>query len=199
MPTYHDATNQLVTDTAQPVRASRLESEVLVPLAQTLITLLFVALDVLLWTWRPLAGAVGCVALFVWGWRILRSDRLMWRLERLTQHDLTGDGSIGQPPASAIALINPVVARTTAGNWQPVHSDQERMTQFVLRCDLHGTSEKNHGVKPGSVAHTNYVECRDALFALGVAAWRDWERPTLGWRLTVDVATATELVRKHVF
>jgi len=186
--------------TSAPLRSSRVESEVVVPFLQTAITLLFIALCAGLWLWRPLAGALGTVALLVWAWRMLRSDALMWRLERMTGADMTGDGVVGKP--GAITLYNPAVARTkvahAAAQAQDEHSDQERMLTFVKLCYLKGTSEAAQGIKPNTAARDNYVECRDALLALDLAYWRNPAVHSAGWEMALaDAQDALDIVEYH--
>lgn len=185
-----------------PLRVSRVESEVIVPLLITLISAVIVALGLGIAAWRyawsadvPLWGFVGVLGL-VWAWRLLRSDRLMWQLERMTGHDIDGDGQTGKP---GITLLDPAVARQRAQSetlTQRQESAQAELIAFVGRCVASGTSESDLGIKPGR--RGDYVECRDALLTLGIATWNDPNRRAAGWSLAVSSDVAAQIIEDHV-
>ena len=82
---------------------SRVDSEVIVPLLQTGITALAVTFVLVFIAWRkdlawdvPVWGGAATFCI-MWVWRILRSDALLWRLERITGRELDGKPGIGKP------------------------------------------------------------------------------------------------------
>jgi hypothetical protein len=185
-----------------PLRVSRVESEVIVPLLQTAITAGIVAVGLAVLTWRldwswdvPIIGFVGVLAA-MWAWRLLRSDRLMWALERMTGEDLNHDKAIGKP---GITLFNPEAARQEArghAQQQQSESAKSELIAFVGRCAVSGTSEGSLGIAPGR--RGDYVECRDALLHLGIAEWTDPQRRSAGWRLVVAPEIAAQIIEQYV-
>jgi hypothetical protein len=179
-----------------PVGPSRVETHVFVPFLQAIITMALIALDVLLWQWRPIAGAVGAVGLLMWGWRLLLGDRLLWKLETLTGHELTGDNVIGKP--GPVGLLNPGAARRDVTTQAALVSDVPRMNEFVARCFYEGPSEQAQRIRPNTADRTNYVECRDALLGLGLARWRNETNHSAGWEMILDIEKTLDVVAQHV-
>ena len=65
------------------------------------------------------------------------------------------------------------------------------MTAFAVRCYTYGTAEAAQRIQPTPKSRDNYVECRDALLALGLARWRNEANHSAGW----DIETGS---RAHV-
>lgn len=183
-------------ETTAPLRASRVESEFVVPVLQTVFSAVLLTLCIVLWSWLPAAGLVATAALVMWGWRLLRSDKLLWQIERLTRHDLDGDGVAGDP---IMTVVNPVDARHTAAN-NPLRNTaaaQQSLTAFVYLCaSVPRPTEEALGIPTGDRA--GFVKYRDKLMDLGIAAWDNPERHSAGWHLAVTPDIAAGIIEKHL-
>jgi hypothetical protein len=193
----------VTVSTSSPLRASRVESEVVVPFLQTLITASVVGICLGLlaflagWRWPVAAAGVALTMLSMWVWRVLRSDRLLWQIERLTHHDLDGDGMQGEPPE--FGLLNPRLARRTAAQHplRDTGAAQRSLIAFVYLCaSVERPTEEALGIPTGDRA--GYVNYRTKLFDLGIAAWNDPDRHAAGWHLAVTTETAAALIEKHL-
>ena len=204
-----DATDDAPVSEYERRKAQRLvtwESDVKVPVAQAGMTALaFGIMAALLawafgWSWRvPIVVTALAVAL-AWLWRLRLVDGLLWEIETIAQRDVNHDGRIGKP-AQGFTVANPHVARQTAQrSARENEAEQQRaaLVAFVHRCYVVGCSEAAHGVKATGPDREAYVKARDVLLALGVAAWRNPERPRAGWTLAVTEAEALALVSEHV-
>lgn len=110
---YHKAT---------PTRAASIESDVLVPLAQSAIFgalagLVSIALP--LWVkgwswWSPAAIALGVTAL---AWWVIAQDhrRALWTIEEMTSYDIDGDGQAGPPAPPAPPITLEIVHKSQGG------------------------------------------------------------------------------------
>jgi hypothetical protein len=179
-----------------PIGESRLTTHVIVPIAQALCTMCLIGVTLLLWEWRPVAGVIGAVGLIVFAWRILLGDRLLWRLETITGRELDGIPGIGKPGPPT--LLNPGESRRDVSQQETRTSDVPRMKEFVTRCFYEGTSEGAQHIKPNTAERDNYVECRDALLALGLAHWRNEANHSAGWDVVLDIEKTLAKVEKHV-
>lgn len=187
-------------------RAVSLETDVKVPLAQAVITAgaLGVMAGLLAWafawSWRVPVVVMALGLAIAWLWRLRLVDALLWEVETVTGRDVNGDGRVGRP-ARAYTVANPHDARAAAQRSQlERQAEQERaaLVTFVHRCYTAGTSEAAHGVKATGPDREQYVKARDVLLSLGIAAWRNPERPRAGWVLAVSEAEALALVSEHV-
>jgi len=201
-PTSAPAEPPFMVSTTEPLRASRVESEVVVPFAQTVLTALLAAGCIGLFAWRVEAGIFGVVVLVVWGWRILRSDALMWRLARVTGRDITGDGSIGQPDPQ-LTVYNPADARRkAAAAGLPVRNVErvrESLTAFVYLCASAPDGKPTEDaldIPTGD--RKGYVAYRDKLMTLGIADWDNPTRHSAGWHLCVAPEDAARIIAQHV-
>jgi hypothetical protein len=181
-----------------PVGESRLTTHVFVPFLTAVITMAFIAADMLLFQWRPVAGVVGAIGLAVFVVRVILADGLLTRLETITGRELDGVPGIGKP--SPLALLNPEQARRDVAKLASAAepSDVPRMTAFVTRCFTMGTPEAKQGIRPNTKERDNYVECRDGLIALGLACWRNPANHDSGWDMVLDAETTLAIIEKHV-
>jgi len=163
----------------------------------TMAGLLSWALD---WSWRVPVAVLALSLGGAWLWRLRFADNLLWTIETLTRHDLTGDDQVGAPqPAPAYTLANPCAARSeVAAETRQAAKDSERadLLVFLDTCFLKGTSESAQGIAAGDRA--DYLKRRDALLALGIAAWKNPTRPKAGWRIAVSRERARQIITKHV-
>lgn len=181
-----------------PVGESRVTTHVVVPFFQALITMALIVADVLLWQWHPIAGTVGAVGLIVWGWRVLLGDRLLWKLETITGRDLDGDGDTGAPhpfviqnKAAARSQINAAAEQT----WR--ESRAAELVRFAAACATSGTSEAAQGIS-SKAQREKYVERRQALFDLGLAAWKNPAVPNSAWMLTLPPEQTAQFIQNYV-
>lgn len=197
---------EVTRETREPRREPKMESDVLVPLAQAAITAGAVGVMVALlawaagWNWRVPIIAFALTLAGGWQWRLRLVDSLLWNVETWTGTDLNGDGVKGKPVTS-YCVTNPALARGEVAkeNRQAAASaERDALLRFVDRCFMQGTAEAAHGVKAGGPDRDEYVKKRDVLLALGVARWRNPERPKAGWVMAVSPARARQIVAKHV-
>jgi hypothetical protein len=135
-----------------------------------------------------------------WFWRLGWADRVLWQVENWTGKDLDHDHQVGRP-AVGFAVANPGQARATAARSERVTAEDARRAEllaFLDRCYLTGCAESAHGVMASGPDRARYVACRDVLMSLGLARWKNPERPKGGWVLTSDPATAKAIVSQHV-
>lgn len=187
-----------MVETRVPVGESRLTTHVFVPAAQAIITMLLISLDVVLWQWRPIAGAVGAIGLLVWGWRILLGDRLLWRRETITGRDINGDGVIGDPHPFVIHDKNKArqqVATAAAQTWR--ESRAAELIRFAASCATTGTSEKKQGISSDAQRRV-YIERRDALFELDLARWDNPAVPNSAWSLVLPPEETARFIQNYV-
>lgn len=191
--------------TSAPLRSSRVESEIMVPFLQTAITAVIVGVALALLTWRfdwswdvPIFGVV-VVLVGMWVWRLLRSDALMWKLERMTGLELDGKPGIGKP---TLTVVNGLDARAKAAqdDYNTVRASvtaQQSLIAFVYLCaSVPKPTEKALGIPTGD--RDGYVAYRNKLIQLGIGAWDDPNRHDLGWHLCVSTNTAARIIEQHI-
>lgn len=191
-----------------PHRTPSVESDFAVPALQAGMTALAVGVGAAMlawaaaWSWRVPVAVCGAVFVLSWLWRLRIVDGLLWTVESIIRRDVTGDNHIGQPePQHAYTLANPAEARAQVAQTQRAQAQDTRRAEllaFVHTCTTHGTSERAHGVQATGPDREKYLAHRDALLALGVANWRNPDRPKAGWLLAVDEAQASDVISKHV-
>lgn len=197
-----------VLERREPHRMPSLDADFRLPMAQALGTALACGVGTTLiaaalsWSWQVpafVAGASFCVA---WFWRLRLLDGLLWKIESITRQDISGDGVAGQPttpPAHAYTLANPAEARAEAAIDVRQQADNERRAEliaFLDRCLLVGCSESAQGIKASDRA--DYLRLREVLFQLGIAAWKNPEKPKAGWGLVVSHERARQIIARHV-
>ena len=166
------AAEPFMVETSAPLRASRIESEVAVPILHAGITALIVFISLALasvmadWPWE--VSGIGFVVTLVgvWLWRLLRCEALMWRLERVTGRDRTNDGTVGKP---TMTVVNQADARAQAAqdNYNTVRATaaaQQSLIAFVHLCaSVPKPTEKSLGIPTGD--RDGYVAYRTKLIA----------------------------------
>jgi hypothetical protein len=190
----------------RPARAPGLASDFAVPALQAFATgiagAVVAGVGVMLWDWqlRVILIAFGLTFASAWVWRLRLADALLWEVERLTGFDINHDGNLGQPgravlvnPATARAEVMRETADTTA------EAERQELARFLHRCFTTGTSEAAHGITRGSGSQrADYIRRRDVLLSLGIAQWRNENRPSAGWRIAVSHHRAVELLARHI-
>ncbi len=191
----------------EAIHAATIETSVIIPFQQALITAIIAGVSVwvlcwvLAWSWRVPVVVFALTLAGGWLWRLRFADSLLQRIETMTGLDLDHNGRIGASPSHAYTVANPGMARQTAATAQRETAASERQTElleFVRRCYLVGTSESAHGVKATGPDRERYTAARDSLIGLGVAGWRNPERPRGGWRMLVKQDEALAIVAAHV-
>jgi hypothetical protein len=153
------------------------------------------------WSWRVPVAVLGLALAGSWLWRLGVADSLLWAVESFTGKDLDNDQHVGRPQI-AFTLANPATARQTVA--QEVRAATASQAQvdllaFVDRCFMVGTAEGKHGVTAAGPDRVAYLAKRDALLGLGVARWKNPERPKAGWEMACSRRRARQLVEKHTF
>ena len=193
-------------ETRKPQRAATWESDVKVPLAQAALTACAFGLGAGLvtwaagWSWRVPVVTFTLVLTGAWLWRLRLVDSLLWSIESVIERDVTGDGNIGKP-SRPYTLANPHEARQTAAKSQRDQQAEERraaLVRFLHTCYVTGTSEAAHGIEASGPDRAAYVEARDVLLSLGIAQWRNVDRPRAGWTMTVSEAEALTIMSRHL-
>ena len=150
------------------------------------------------WSGRAVAVVFALSLAGGWLWRLGWADKLLYAVESITRQDLDGDGVAGAP-MTHLAMVQPEAARADAARQVRQTANGERLAwfqAFVHRCYVAGCSESAQGIKPGDRA--KYLEGRDVLLRLGLAAWRDEANKRLGWVLVADEPTAVAIIANHV-
>jgi hypothetical protein len=190
----------------QAQRTPALESDVFVPGLQAVFTAVAAGIGsgliawALEWSWKVPVVILGLSLAGAWLWRLGVVSALLWQVESVMQRDFTGDGVAGKP-AHAFTVANPQQARADVAQQQRTSEQDEkraRLLAFAHRCFTHGTSERAHGVAATGPDRDRYLECRDVLLSLGLAQWRNPERPKAGWVMVGDEAGATDVISRHV-
>ncbi len=193
-------------ETRKAQRAVTWESDVKVPFAQTVITAFLLAVGAGMlaiafrWSWRVPVIVFGAALVLAWLWRLHLADSLLWAIETVTQHDVNNDGRVGRP-AQTYTVANPHDARAQAQRAQresEAEHNRAALVAFVKTCYTTGTSESAHGVKATGPDREAYVKARDVLLSLGVAKWRNPDRPRAGWFMAVTEAEALRIMTNHV-
>lgn len=185
-----------------------LQSDVAVPAAQAGISgivgaLIGITVGILINTgiaYLALSGFVVGITL-IWALSLWQSHRLLWIIERITRLDLDNDQQIGAPTGHKL-LINPGQARAKTTRAQA--ETQKRiyvsdLLDFWTRCNMIGTSQRDHGIEAGSgAALRRYEEMRDILFNLGLAEWKNPQSHNAGWRVVGDLDHGAQILAQHV-
>ena len=195
-----------VQTTQQARHAPTVETGVIVPMLTATFTAvaLTLACGVLAlafgWSGRVVAVTFALSLALGWFWRLGFADKVLWSVESWTGKDLDRDGRTGNP-ALQFATINPGQARASVARQTAQNDTEARQTAlqaFVDTCYLSGCSEAAHGITASGPERDNYVACRDELMRLGLARWKNPNRPKGGWVMAADPATCKGIVAGHV-
>jgi len=183
-------TDSVTVETQQPARPADFRSDVLVPLAQSVLTGVLLSGLVAFLVWRQswdgdlgvlflgLALTVSCLA---WVVLLAQHRRLLWAAEKLTRVDLNGDKTVGDPRDRLLVL------NASQGKAQQVRRENEArradFVDFVSRLPHKGTSLR---AWESELGRDSYAEFRDALLKLGWARWRSHDQRK-GWALTMPI------------
>jgi len=190
-------------ETLTPARAPDVKADFVTPALQSLFSGGIGGLAGALIAWRAeqdvlLWAAIGFVGVLAaaWAFSLGLVRDLLWTVERVGRLDLDGDGERGRP---GLLVVNAPAAQADVAKTQRAAERQQRLAEliaFVRRCATVGCSESAQGITPARRAV--YLDHRDTLLRLGVARWKNAERPRLGWELAVSPAEAIVVIKRHV-
>jgi hypothetical protein len=188
-----------------PAGPSRFETHVAVPVALAGTVALAVTFGLVLAAWRfrwPwdvtwTGGLLAFIAMLAW--RLRWVDRLAWRLETITGRELDGKPGIGKPDHPFV-LVNKDEARSKADAlaaevWR--ESRAAELVRFAAACATEGTSEAAQGVSSKSQREA-YLAKRQALFDLGLAAWKNPAVPNSAWVLRLPPEQTAQFIENYV-
>lgn len=173
-----------------PARPASTESDVVVPLLQSLITGVIVGLPagtfvalVCQWPWWSApAIAVGVIIPAVWLHRLGAHTRALWTVERVIGRDLDGDRQVGPLPVHLEATITDR-RRGHSTVWRTQFPGEARfLRRFAAAVDA-GTctfSERDAVV----CGYTQFEALRDQFLLNGWADWRNQAEHRQGVELT---------------
>lgn len=195
----------------QPHRTPDLRADVGVPLTQAVATAFVVGFLVGVLGYAggrsdalKLAAVAFALTLAVsWLWRLGVVTSLLQVVEVITRHELTGDDHLGGPPEDDghALLVNPGQAREKAHRAERHRAQAEKLADlltFWRACNVNGTAERSHGIRPGTPAQDAFRAKRDLLMRLGLARWANEANHNAGWKLTTSENEAVEILRDHV-
>lgn len=192
-----------MVESRQPAAPSRFETHVIVPLAQSGVSALVVTMALVVVGWRqdwawdvPVLGGLLTFTGF-WVWRLWFGDRLLWGVETIIKHDVTGDGKVGRPHDVTLYNMGDYTAPPRVDADLDGTPTKRALIAFVLTCYNTGkTSERAHGVMPWQRAR--YKDFRDSLLRLQVAEWNNPANHKRGWRLIVTPDVALSVIDAHI-
>ncbi len=200
-----DSTPAMTWEKRTAQRTPTTDADVAVPVLQAIFTALAAGVMagccalVFGWPARTVGLVFGVTLALSWLWRLRLADSLLWATETLTGH--VGPQNTAPRTGHAFTLANAAQARTEAQRDTRTaehEASKAELLAFVHRCYTVGTSEGAHGIRATGPDRAAYVRQRDVLMALGIAAWKNAERPRAGWKMAVSYARAQELIARHV-
>jgi len=193
-------------ETRTPQRVPSIEADVAVPGLQAVLTAIAAAICAgllawaLSWSWRVPVVVLALTLAGAWLWRLGVVTSLLWQIETWSGRDLDNDRNVGRPQVS-FTLANPATARQTVAQEarQTAQSEEQmELLAFLDRCYMHGTAEGKHGVKASGPERDAYTAKRNALMGLGIAKWKNPDKPKAGWVMVCSRQRARQLAKKHV-
>lgn len=181
-----------------PHRAPSVESDVIVPLMQTLTTGFIVGIAAAVigarvWhqagTLQLLPVTVAASLALAWLWHLRSAASTLWETNAIVA-DQDRAPQLPQPPA---VEVHPVLVHDFQHQARTVAEQRWRsdLQEFIRGCAAPGGC----GVRrwEGKLGRTRYGEFRDVLFRAGAARWRNPRDPRGGWELT---APASAIIRR---
>ena len=164
----------------EPARPASFTGDLLVPLAQALVTgcvaagaLIALGLEVgVAWGGAPLrAWAIAALLIVCASWLVLlgQTRRLLWKVETLTGLDLDGDGQRGKPSSGDRVVFLNAKGEPTPAPSPPPEPKPMGIAEFVGLLDVRGTGYRAWEKRLPRLVYQGY---RDALIRAGWAAWR---------------------------
>ena len=167
-----------------PAREANMQSDVFVPLVQSLVTGLCAGVGCgAIWD-IPVGFAVGAATMGV-SWLILMGEhrRLLWIVEKIKNVDLDNDGAIGEPTTTRIEVD------ITDGNQKQtiflgLGIPQDKIVIFAKGILAGKSTSEGTWVGSGKLfSPAEYNELRGELIDRKLAEWRNKDTPQQGWKL----------------
>ena len=167
-----------------PARAASVESDVLVPATQALITgtvslIPGIALTIAAqWPWySPFLIAGGVIALF-WLYLLDAHRKLLWSVETIINRDVDGDGATGKPEPARTVRVEVQRQKTTEIDDLPGPADA--LADFAAGVLSHRYSFSERGAARAGYGATAFKQLRATFVARGWAQWRNPDAPQQG-------------------
>lgn len=182
---YAPPISPALTETKKSARQPVVESDVVVPLLQSLVTALTLggAFTMLTWGggWLPAWPTFGVAAAVVlagsWLFYLFLSRQTLWMIERYTGQDLNQDGRIGGPQVHPFP-VNPRQGQQAAAE-AAEQAWRKEFASFIRRCE----TETSQRFWEKRVGRDKLTEWRGLLITQGFAAWNNPGDQRAGWKL----------------
>jgi hypothetical protein len=166
-----------------PAREANMQSDVFVPLVQSLVTGLCAGVGCgAIWD-IPVGLVIGAASTGIC-WLLLMGEhrRLLWIIETIKGVDLDGDGEIGEPTTTRIE-----VDITDGKKKRAINIDfgfpQEKFVIFAKGILAGKSTSVNTWTGSGKLfSDTEFDNLRDELIARRLAHWKNPEHHNLGWK-----------------
>lgn len=161
----------------EPARKASLESDVTVPLLQSLATGVFAGVvsgaisSIIDWN-EPAIVGLATAALssgLVWAALVRDHNASLWKIEEITGVDLDGDGIAGKPAPAPEKKSSPMMVFSPT-EIQRQNTDRARFETFVQDCARE--TGQNYWEQTRGIERGDYMTWRDTLVRLGWARWR---------------------------
>lgn len=182
-------------ETRRPRARPTVESQVMVPLLQSIILALAGgvgltwaanALGLIRGWWPLLPGLVLGVFLVAFLSRMFASEATLWSIETLLGGDINRDGFVGRPEEPHFVVVQ------GPGPEPPESRLKRELLEFVRSC--YAFDDTSYARWEPLIGRNKYVQFRDTLIRSGLAAWRDPGNRKLGWTLTASPEDIERLI-----
>jgi len=176
-----------------PIRAPSVAADVGVPflLALASATVTFAAVGIvaiaLRWSVGVPAVAAALALFFVWFWRLMKWESLLWATERITGVDIDRDGKVGEPGRRTVQLEISNPEKPSGLQYLNVPEEMyPKLIEVASRVIMSSTpfSQATMTGKGRPLSRNEFNDLRDLFVARGVAVWRDENHPQRGIRFT---------------
>lgn len=181
-----------------PARPASLESDVFVPVLQSLATgaaLLAPGITATLWLgwpwWAPLAISGGGSAIS-WLYLLNAHRQLLWIVEIISRQDIDGDGRIGQPPEQAEQEITLHIRHEDETGRAPHQQrlplpkgvSEAMLSEFAASYQARGLSQSAWTGRGNLFSRAQYEQLMGVLQQAGIIEWVDSRNRSQGRRVT---------------
>lgn len=187
----------------QRARPATMGSDVMVPVAQALVTGILVAAVFWITGWSKYWASWGIICTFVvWLVQTVNVNRLLWAAEKRWQIDINKDGHKGRPAPAKYPGIILTKHTKDGGRFKdprskvPSVKEQHPFEKFVLACERVGTDMRFWEGQMG-LPREVYQDWRDKLMDAGCAMWNSFNSQgdpnnRQGWHLTMPAKEILE-------
>ena len=200
MKTYKSEASRQLMSTATPHRPLSVESDVIVPLLQALVSGLvltvistgvlwgFIGLDFAMVFWVSLI----CGVAVAWLWRLGVADEALWVIEEFLDVDINQDSIKGKPSVVRLEQVTPTGLKVYELAGIPSESLQDFAVVALTGRLNERLVEHKFGLK-----QAGWNELRDNLIGRGVLRWKGAPNSTGGVMLTDDGVALMSNVVNH--